>query len=59
MNAYINLNSQTLQSLLRELASVQAEKIKAENGKYHVVHRRDGDMDFVNILLSELSLSVR
>jgi len=53
----VKIANKTLQSLLRELASVQAEKIKAENGKYHVVHRRDGDMDFVNILLSELSLS--
>jgi hypothetical protein len=43
---------------MRELASVQADKIKALNPKYFVVHRKDGDMDFVNVLLSEMSAQV-
>lgn len=48
----------TLQSLLKELAVVQADKIKAEKPKYAVVHRKDGDSDFVNALLSELASEV-
>jgi len=42
---------------MKELGSIEAEKIKANNAKYCVVHRKDGDVDFVNVLLSELSLS--
>lgn len=41
---------------MRELGSIEAEKIKADNANYFVVHRKDGDIDFVNVLLSELSL---
>jgi len=49
--------NKTVQTLMRELGTVEAEKIKADNAKYCVVHRKDGDNDFLNVLLSELSLS--
>jgi len=48
--------NKTVQTLMRELGSIEAEKIKADNANYFVVHRKDGDIDFVNVLLSELSL---
>lgn len=50
--------SQTLQLLMRELASVQAEKIKTEKPKYCCVHRKEGDNDFVSVLLNDLSTEV-
>ena len=43
---------------MRELAIVQADKIKSEKVKFSVVHRRDGDVDFVNALISELATEV-
>ncbi len=44
---------------MRELAVVQAEKIRAQAAPYAIVHRKDGDTDFVNALLSEMASSVR
>ena len=38
---------------MKELAVVQAEKIRAEKPKFSV-HRKDGDTDFVSALISEL-----
>lgn len=43
---------------MKELAIIQAEKIKAEKPKYSVIHRKDGDADFVSALLSELASEV-
>ena len=40
---------------MKEAASVQAHKIIAEKPKYAVVHRKDGDADFVSVLLSDLA----
>lgn len=37
---------------------VQAEKIKAEKPKFSVIHRKDGDADFVSALISELASEV-
>lgn len=49
---------QTLQLLMKELGSVQAEKIKSQKPKYCVVHRKEGDNDFVSVLLNDLSAEV-
>lgn len=43
---------------MRELATVQAEKIRAEKPKFAVIHRKDGDSDFISALLSELASEV-
>lgn len=43
---------------MKELAVVQAEKIRAEKPKFSVVHRKDGDTDFVSALISELASEV-
>ncbi len=43
---------------MKELAVVQAEKIKAEKPKFSVVHRKDGDTEFVSALISELASEV-
>ena len=54
----VKITQKTMQSLMKEAALVQAEKIRAEKPKYAVVHRKDGDVDFVNVLLSELANEV-
>lgn len=43
---------------MKELAVVQAEKIKAEKPKFAVVHRKDGDADFASALIAELASEV-
>lgn len=50
--------SKTLQTLMKELAVVQAEKIKTEKSKFAIVHRKDGDADYVSALISELASEV-
>lgn len=44
---------------MKELAVVQADKIKAEKLKLSIVHRKDGDTDYVSTLLSELASEVQ
>ena len=48
----------TAQNLLKEIANIKANEIKASDKKYHSIHRQETDMDFVNVLLSELSEKV-
>lgn len=43
---------------MKEIAVVHAEKIKAEKPKFSVIHRKDGDTDFVSTLVSELASEV-
>lgn len=40
---------------MRELAGLEAAKVKAINPKFHAIHRKDADMDFANVLISELA----
>ena len=51
----VKISQKTLQTLMKEAASVQAHKIIAEKPKYAVVQRKDGDADFVSVLLSDLA----
>lgn len=55
LQASVKLSQKTLQALMKELAVVQAEKIKAEKPKFAVVHRKDGDADFASALIAELA----
>ena len=48
----------TTQNLLKEIATVKATEIKASDKKYHSIHRQETDLDYVNVLLSELSEKV-
>ena len=43
---------------MKELAVVQAEKIKTEKPKFAFVHRKDGDADYASALISELASEV-
>lgn len=43
---------------MKELAVVQAEKIKTEKPKFAIVHRKDGDADYASALISELASEV-
>ena len=43
---------------MKELAVVQAEKIRTEKPKFAIVHRKDGDADYVSALISELASEV-
>ncbi|XP_045210140.2 alanyl-tRNA editing protein Aarsd1-B-like [Mercenaria mercenaria] len=50
-------NSQkTIQNLLRDVASLEAEKFKSQPNRpsYFIYHRKEGDLDFLNALLKEL-----
>nr|CAH0109184.1 unnamed protein product [Daphnia galeata] len=55
LQASVKLSQKTLQTLMKELAVVQAEKIKTEKLKFAIVHRKDGDADYVSALISELA----
>ena len=43
------------QNLLKEIASIKADEVKSTKPKFYSVHRPESDMDFCNVLLSELS----
>ena len=45
----------TTQNLLKEMASVTAKELKLTKPKFYSVHRQETDMDFCNVLLSEMS----
>lgn len=51
-------NSQkTIQNLLRDLATLEAEKFKSQPNRppCFIYHRKDGDLDFMNLLLKEIN----
>ncbi|XP_046458517.1 alanyl-tRNA editing protein Aarsd1-B-like [Daphnia pulex] len=55
LQASVKLSQKTLQTLMKELAVNQAEKIKTEKPKFSIVHRKDGDADYASALISELA----
>ncbi|KAH3699280.1 alanyl-tRNA editing protein Aarsd1-B-like [Dreissena polymorpha] len=50
-------SNKTIQTLLRDVASLEAAKFKAqkEKPKVFIYHRKDGDLDFMNTLIKELN----
>ncbi|KAK3932391.1 Alanyl-tRNA editing protein Aarsd1-B [Frankliniella fusca] len=49
--------TKNLQTVLRELAVVEAQKLKKTNPmpKFYIIHRKEADMDFVSAFLREFS----
>lgn len=53
-----NKNSQkTIQTLLRDIATLEAEKFKSQQSRppLFIYHRKEGDLDFLNALLKEIN----
>lgn len=50
-------SSKTIQNLLRDIAVLEAEKLRlqADNGTHFIYHRREGDIDFLNALVKEIN----
>ncbi|WAR04193.1 AASD1-like protein [Mya arenaria] len=56
VKGYKNSNK-TVQNLLRDVASLEAEKFRNQSDKppYFICHRKEGDIDFLNTLIKELN----
>ena len=40
--------------MLKEIAMTEAAKLKDQNPKFCFIHRKDGDIDFINTFLKEM-----
>nr|CAD7395340.1 unnamed protein product [Timema poppensis] len=53
----LKLTNKNLQTVLKDLAVLEAEKLKRQDPlpKYYCLHRKEGDTDFMNVFINEVS----